>query len=695
MFSYQYFIFILIYICRLNNKQRKISKVYKFLHFWQTFCLSKSVQTKSQVMKTYKHQYQIGRYYLNMIFAAILLSISVQGFAQTGTKYTLSQMIEEDRTTIDAIAGYDRTIQSHILKVAETPEVLYKIEELQKKSQDQFKSIIVGYDQDAQEAFYNLARYPNLISDLVTNGHPSNSEINRIISNYPQDIHETTQQYAPRYFDVLLRIDRLNNEIDREFRYVLDPYSQDTRESVNVLIGYPEIVSALVDDKDFTAILGKVFRQDPGWLMNRLGLISQELAEQNRDDVEAYKNQIQKDPEAYNELLDASERFSQERNVVRYIDYSDPVLDIRVINSYPYWFGYPYWYTAPYWRPRPLYYHTGFYRNHFGNVVFVGLPSNFFLHWHTFYHPRWFPHLTYNYYNFYENHYMKHYRESPHAFPHHGFYRSIEANVINNPRVNNSRLEKIDHQRGNNIVRQPNTMESRTTRRGDTGISRSNQRSYSRQATGTGGTVNRRGYDAVKSGSKEGPYNRNGSIQRNGSTQPEDGSIQRNSSIRRDATPAPSSQGGTSTGRSQRKTSDNNSSFVRPRSGVTGTTRIREKSPTTVIQRGPAGTPGGSTEVRQRSTAPQVNNATPVPTERTGRTVTPAEAPRGERSSAAQRREINSQPTVQPSVRSAQSEAKTVTEQPATRKEAREKKAATRSNTTESSKNDESNGRRR
>jgi hypothetical protein len=50
---------------------------------------------------------------------------------------------------------------------------------------------------------------------------------------------------------------------------------------------------------------------------------------------------------------------------------------------------------------------------------------------------------------------------------------------------------------------------------------------------------------------------------------------------------------------------------------------------------------------------------------------------------------------VQPSVRSAQSESKTVTEQPATRKVAREKKAATRSNPTESSKNDEGNGRRR
>ena len=625
-------------------------------------------------MKTSTHQQLFGINYLIFILLSLILIVPAQSFAQSGSKNALLQMINEDRTTIDAIAGYDKNIQSHILKVAETPEILSKIEELQKKSQDQFKDIISGYDQETQGAFYDLARYPNLITDLVRNGNPSGAQVDRIVASYPQDIRETAKQYGPGYYEVLLRIDRLNNEIDGQFRYVLEPYHQQTRESVNVLIGYPEIVSALVNDKEFTALLGEVYREDPNWVMGRLEKVSRELAEQNREDLDAYKNQIQKDPEAYNELLDASEKFSRERNEVRYIDSSEPIIDIRVINSYPYWFGYPYWYSAPYWRPRPLYYHTGFYRNHYGNIEFVGLPSNFFLHWQTFYHPRWYPHLSYNYYNFYENHYMKRYRESPRAFPHNGFYRSIESNVINNPRVNNSRLERIDHQRGNNIVRQPNSMESGSYGRNSRGISRQSGSSNSRQGVGTGNTINRRKYDSVRPGGSEGPYNRNGSATRNGS-------------IRRETTPAPSSQGRTSTGSSQQRASQNNSNFERPQSGRNGTGRVWENGS---ISNGSSTGNSQSRAVQQRSAAAQRSNNSPVQSERTGRSTAGAN-----RSYSAPQQRGSNPATVQPSGRPAQQQAgKSTSTQPASRKEARVRRSAERSNSAEGSKKEDSSGRK-
>ncbi len=625
-------------------------------------------------MKTSKHQQLTGINRQIIMLLALILSVSAQSFAQSGSKNALLQMIDEDRTTIDAIAGFDKNIQNHILKVAETPEILSKIEELQKKSQDQFKNIISGYDQETQGAFYDLARYPNLITDLVRNGNPSGVQVDRIVANYPQDIRETAKKYGPRYYEVLLRIDRLNNEIDGQFRYVLDPYNQQTRESVNVLIGYPEIVSALVNDKEFTATLGEVYREDPNWVMGRLEQVSRELAEQNRVDMDAYKNQIQKDPEAYNELLDASEKFASERNEVRYIDSSEPIIDIRVINSYPYWFGYPYWYSDPYWRPRPLYYHTGFYRNHYGNIVFVGLPSNFFLHWQTFYHPRWYPHLSYNYYNFYENHYMKRYKESPRSFPHNGFYRSIESNVINNPRVNNSRLERIDHQRGNNIVRQPNSMESGTNGRSSSGIYRQNGSSNSRQGVGTGNTINRRKYDSVRPGGTEGPYNRNGSAPRNGS-------------IRREATPAPSSQGRTSTGSSQQRASQNNSNFERPQSGSNGTGRVRENG--SILNRSSNGNPQSRPAVQQGSAAPQRSNGAPNQSERTGRS-----ASRVDRSSSAVQQRGANTSTGEPSGRSAQRAGQPATTQPTSQKEARVRRSAERSNSTKSSKTEDSQGRK-
>jgi len=51
-----------------------------------------------------------------------------------------------------------------------------------------------------------------------------------------------------------------------------------------VLIGYPEIVSALVKDKPFTTLLGKVYREDPDWVIDRLNQTSQELAQQKKED---------------------------------------------------------------------------------------------------------------------------------------------------------------------------------------------------------------------------------------------------------------------------------------------------------------------------------------------------------------------------------------------------------------------------
>jgi len=485
-------------------------------------------------METSNNQNLIRINLLTWIFLVFAIFVSLQSKAQAGSKNGLLQMIEDDRTTIDAIAGCDRKIQRHIFIVAKTPELLNKIEELQERSQNQFKTIISNYDREAQSAFYDIARYPNLISDLVSNGKPSVSEADRIISGYPDDIHETANNYALKYWGVLLNIDRLNIEIDRAFKYALEPYSPQTSESVNVLIGYPEIVSALVEDKPFTKLMGETYVEDPDWIRDLVARVSQEIADRNKDDLEAYKNQIQSDPEAYNEMLEASEKFARENNEVRYLENSaDPVVDVRVIRSYPYWYGYPYWYSYPYWRPRPLYYHTGFYRNHFGNIVFIGLPSFHFLSWQSHYHPKLFPHLSYNYYSYYQRHYINRYRESPRTFPHNGFHRSIEVNVINNPRVNNSALRKIDRQRGNNIVHRPNTKESGFRGRDNSIVTGRNASSGSRQVSTRSGSmnsrpaapvnsrqrgseVNRREYKPVKEGRSEGSYNSRGAETRSG-----------------------------------------------------------------------------------------------------------------------------------------------------------------------------------
>lgn len=654
-------------------------------------------------MKTSNHYWKVRYNILPLMFLAIILAISIQGKAQSGTKNTLLQMIDEDRTTIDAIAGYDERIQSHILQVAQTPEVLNKIEELQKRSQDQFRAIIGNYDRDAQSAFYEMARYPNLISDLVNNGKPSSSQVKRIVSNYPDDIHETTKKYTRPYFDVLLRIDRLNGEIDRAFQTYLEPYDENTRESVNALLAYPEIVSILVEDRDFTILLGAVYSEDPNWIVRRLAEISQELAEQNKEDLDAYKNQIQNDPEAYNEMLEASERFARENNEVRYLESSsDPIVEVRVVNCYPYWFGYPYWYSYPYWRPRPFYYHTGFYRNNYGNVIFVGLPSYHFIHWHSYRHPTLFPHLSYNYYSYYQNHYVNRYRDSHRAVPHHGFYRSIESNVINNPRVNNSNLQKIDRQRGNNIVRRPSTMESGSARRGSSGITRQREYSNSRQGTGTSGTVNRRGNESINRGenvqgsseTRSGAVNRRSTDRSKSGTSGDavkrreyntvnpgrsEGTINRrgsgtgNGTIRRESSPASASPEGTSSGSSRQGASVNRSKNENPRFNQSGTNRVKENA--------------SQATPRQQRSAENIGNR--AASGRNGSQVERSAAP-AKKEASQSKRSAAPERTVRSSERR---ESRAVNTQSSNRREAREKSSSKPAVSSENS-NKERNARR-
>jgi hypothetical protein len=409
---------------------------------------------------------RIEKLYKGCIIAATVITLGMLSAftarAQRNDKDALLKMIEEDRSTIDAIAGCDEKVQENILQLSQTPEVLNIIQDLQKKSEKRFRDIIVPYDRDGQAALYNMARYPDLITDLVRNGKPTAAELNRIVSKYPSDVQESVKKYARSTWDALRQIDQLNNEIDKDFQTYLAPYDEQTRASVNVLLKNPEIVSILVDDKDFTHLLGVTYREDPQWVVDQLDKISAELDEQSKKDVADYKKQVESDPEAYSEMLSAADKFAAENNITRSYDaYVDPDIDVSVIvNPYPYWFGYPYWYPYPYWRPYPAYYHTGFYFGPNRNLIFVGLPSSHFIYWQTHYHPTLYPHLSYCYYNYYHSHYLPYQNQWRHPISHYAFYRSIEHNVINNPRVNNENLIRIDQRRGNNIVRQPNLSHS-------------------------------------------------------------------------------------------------------------------------------------------------------------------------------------------------------------------------------------------
>jgi len=530
------------------------------------------------------------RYRIWLLSAMIVASGLIAGLPASAqrndNKAALTKMIEEDRSTIDAIAGCDEKVQDDILRVSQTPEVFDIIQDLQKKSEKRFRDLISPFDRDVQAALYEFARYPDLIAELVSHGRPSNSDVNRIILKYPEDIHNTAKKYARDEYEVLRQIDQLNNEIDKDFQANLEPYDEQTRTSVNVLLKYPEIVSVLAEDKDFTRLLGNTFREDPEWVNAQIDQVSQELESQNKKDVADYKAQIESDPDAYKEMVSAADQFAAESNNTREYDTPvDPSAEIQVINNYPYWYGYPYWYPYPYWRPYPVYYHTGFYFGPGRSLVFLGLPSSHFIYWQSHYHPTLYPHLSYSYYNYYHNHYLPYQNLRNRPIANAGFYRSVERNVVNNPRVNNANLVKIDRQRGANIVRQPNVMQSGNAGRGSSAVTRQAQIGNNNAGQGS-----------------------------------------RTGSMRRDAfpktTPATVSTR-PSVGSNQRSSAINNSNNGALRSAQTGTANQRYQRPSTSVG---ANSQGGNRNIVQPRRNNSQANPRPLGNYRNYRAVQPRQA---------------------------------------------------------------------
>ena len=136
-----------------------------------------------------------------------------------------------------------------------------------------------------------------------------------------------------------------------------------------------------------------------------------------------WKEGLEKNPEAEKEMEQvAREYINKETNIdlndddvysnstsnknVDIITTNAPLLN-ATISPYPYWFGYPYWYEYPYWYPYPYWYNFGFYWGASG-IVYVGLPSPYFMNWyffnphHHFYYSNFSDYCIGHHYNHYE-----------------------------------------------------------------------------------------------------------------------------------------------------------------------------------------------------------------------------------------------------------------------------------------------------
>ena len=338
-----------------------------------------------------------------------------QSQAQT-EKELLAQLIAEDQDAINALVLYPENTRMAILEATLYPEALIKLESIQTQTSTAFQELLGDYSKDIQQMIWDLTRYPDLIHRLAkTDGAAA---VNNVLKDYPDVIHQRAKEASRNYHHRLVKIDNLYQSADSAFKTLLSNYAPKTQDALQHLIALPEVLTILTENIRLSILVGDLYQQDPQWIIRQADSLNLEVARQNAQEMEDWKQSLEDNPEAMEELQASTEAFAEEYGYDdEYYDweeddvyYDNEVREVVVRHyyeySYPYWFSYPSWYYYPRWRPYPFWHDWGFYYSSPRVVVVIRLPSFYFTNWY-FYHPHhhyYWPHLSSHFVHHYHGH---------------------------------------------------------------------------------------------------------------------------------------------------------------------------------------------------------------------------------------------------------------------------------------------------
>ena len=354
------------------------------------------------------------------LIIALSISILLNGQNKSNLEKTLNT---EDSTALVTIANYPDSLRTDILVACREPSFLVKTELLQKNSSQSFRTIVENYSKEDQKNLWDLTRYPNLISEIVISKIKTKEDIKTIANKYPKEIQPAILKYSEKYYNTIVAINNLYINTNLEYEKIIASYPIENIKSYRKLINHPDILNVLSTNMHLSVILGNMYSTDQKHILNMLDSIKIKQDIQIEKEKKEWKEGLEKNPEAEKEMEQvAREYINKETNIdlndddvysnstsnknVDIITTNAPLLN-ATISPYPYWFGYPYWYEYPYWYPYPYWYNFGFYWGSSG-IVYVGLPSPYFMNWyffnphHHFYYSNFSDYCIGHHYNHYE-----------------------------------------------------------------------------------------------------------------------------------------------------------------------------------------------------------------------------------------------------------------------------------------------------
>jgi hypothetical protein len=349
------------------------------------------------------------------LFATILLSAaSFTGYGQDDQMVSNAQQnIVTDQSLLKAIAPYNDDVRNDILTATQYPDVLAKLAQIREKSSTGFQQIIQEYPQKKQNWFYEVSRYPDLMHKLATLPRKTSREIvENMLPDQSPELKEAAWKLYANHHDALKKVDGLNEEASASFQDMIASLNPDTQQAFKTLEEMPDVLSLLNDHADLVARLGERFKENPDEVREDLASVHEQIEAQNKDALTAYQDELKQNPQAMQELGQASKEYAAQGGY----SYPAPTGD-NVVNygsPYSYWFGYPYWYGSAMWYPGLYGYGSGFYFGLGGYPMVYAMPSLGFSRWFFGGAYRYYPHLYRQYGNYYRNTIAtRHYGYSP------------------------------------------------------------------------------------------------------------------------------------------------------------------------------------------------------------------------------------------------------------------------------------------
>jgi hypothetical protein len=316
----------------------------------------------------------------------------------------------DDSTALVSIANYPDSIRHNILLACQKPDLLVKTELLQKNSSRSFRSLIDNYSKESQQKFWNLSRYPKLINEIVTGNKKSKEELKTIASRYPEELRPVIVEYGEKHIGVLTEMNNLYEKSNIDYDKLIANNPINIKTAYLSLRSFPDVLNILTSNMHLAVILGNMYVSDSKYTLLMLDSIKIKQEAQRIKETEDWQKGLEKNPEAKKEMEQVTKEFIKDKQSDENVDdvynnmtsnnsnpqiyTTDPVLNYAV-QPYPYWFGYPWWYDYPYWYPYPYWYNSGFYWGPYG-IVYIGLPSPYFMHWYFFHqnHHYYYSHFS-------------------------------------------------------------------------------------------------------------------------------------------------------------------------------------------------------------------------------------------------------------------------------------------------------------